>query len=65
MSRDGIIPPASGPLRMGAGADVSYEPDDTAMAHRHHSPAWKLPPNRNALSKQWVGSAALAYMEAA
>ncbi|KAG1676043.1 hypothetical protein FOA52_014908 [Chlamydomonas sp. UWO 241] len=63
MSRDGVIPPASGPLRMGAGADVSYEPQDQVMAHRHKSPAWKLPPNRNALSSNWVSSAALAYIE--
>eukprot|EP00955_Chlamydomonas_euryale_P071742 361183-Chlamydomonas_euryale.AAC.1 len=59
MSRDGVIPPCG---RASAGADATYEPCDAAMAHRRKAPAWKLPPNRNALSKQWVASAALAYM---
>jgi hypothetical protein len=62
MSKDGVIPPASGPLRMGAGADVVYEPDDRVQAHRPRSPSWQLPPNRNARSKAWISSAALAYL---
>ncbi|GAX75907.1 hypothetical protein CEUSTIGMA_g3350.t1 [Chlamydomonas eustigma] len=61
MSRDGIIPPASGPLRMGAGADVVYKPDDSVQAHRIRSPAWRLPTNRHEGSKSWIASAALAY----
>ena len=62
MSKDGVIPPSSGPLRLGAGADVVYAPDDSAQAHRTRSPAWQLPPNRTARSKAWVSSAALAYL---
>jgi hypothetical protein len=60
MSRDGVVPPAA--TKTLEAVDVMYEPDDTKMAHRHRAPGWKLPPNRNAQSKAWISSAALAYM---
>mmetsp|Transcript_22207 Transcript_22207/g.48492 ORF Transcript_22207/g.48492 Transcript_22207/m.48492 type:complete len:717 (+) Transcript_22207:152-2302(+) len=62
MSKDGVTPPASGPLRMGAGADALYLPDDTVQGHRPRSPSWQLPPNRTALSKGWVSAAALTHL---
>ena len=62
MATDGVIPPASGPLRMGQGADTTYEPDDLVQGHRHRTPAWSLPPNRTALSKQWISTAAMEYL---
>lgn len=61
MSREGIIPPASGPLRMGAGADVSYDPDDTVQGHRKRAPSARMAPNRNAKTNDWIASAALHY----
>lgn len=63
MSRDGVIPPASGPLRMGAGADVTYEPDDSKQSHRSRPPSWKMPPNRYEQSQAWVSAAALAFVQ--
>ncbi len=61
-----VIPPASAPLakiRPSQGADAFYEPPpDTVMGHHPRTPAWQLPPNHVALSKQWVSAAALAFI---
>eukprot|EP00798_Chlamydomonas_sp_ICE-L_P005555 gene5555-4191_t len=63
MSVEGVVAPASGPLIMGAGVDIgTYDPRDEVQGHRLRSHSTTLPPNRNALSKQWVNSTALAYM---
>uniref|UniRef100_A0A7S3QXA0 Uncharacterized protein n=2 Tax=Dunaliella tertiolecta TaxID=3047 RepID=A0A7S3QXA0_DUNTE len=61
-----IIPPASAPLqkiRPMQAADVIYEtPDPTVQGSHPRAPAWKLPPNRVAASRQWISAAALAYI---
>ena len=62
MSRNGVIPPASGPLRLGAGADVFYDPRDEVQGHRKRAASARLPPNRHAGSSGWITSAALAYL---
>jgi len=60
------IPPASAPLqkiRPQQAADVMYEQTDpTVQGFNKRAPAWTLPPNRAALSKQWISAAALAYV---
>ena len=62
MSRNGIIPPASGPLRLGAGADVFYEPRDEVQGHRKRASSARMPPNRHAGTTGWITSAALQYL---
>ncbi|KAF5842234.1 hypothetical protein DUNSADRAFT_8633 [Dunaliella salina] len=61
-----IIPPASAPLqkiRPMQAVDVVYEaPDPTVEGSHPRAPAWKLPPNRVAASRQWISAAALAYV---
>ncbi|KAJ9531092.1 hypothetical protein QJQ45_000917 [Haematococcus lacustris] len=62
-----VTPPASAPLhvvRPGQVVDkLDHDPADfLSQGHRPRSPSWQLPPNRAALSKQWVSAAALAYL---
>ena len=61
-----INPPASAPLAKicpSQAADVIYEVPQPEVEGRHtRSPAWCLPPNRTAMSKQWVSADALAYV---
>lgn len=60
ISNPRITPPAA--VRIKPSTDLVYDYDMAVEGHRGRKPAWGLPPNRNALSQQWMEAAATAYM---
>jgi hypothetical protein len=55
-----VIPPAA--VSVLSAHDLTYSPHWQAEAHRRRDPSWALPPNRSALSKQWIQAASTAYL---
>ncbi|GIL57327.1 hypothetical protein Vafri_12588 [Volvox africanus] len=60
IAKPNVAPPAA--VMVKPANDLSYDYNIEIEGHRGRPPAWALPPNRNALSQQWMAAAATAYL---
>jgi hypothetical protein len=62
MSVGSVIPPASVAV-LQPGTELAYDPNPEVLGHMHKTPAWSMPPNRNATSNKWAQAALKAGLQ--